>query len=53
MMRTRDMKRVTDMISYTNILDMYDKNFDTFPSNNGSGNSFTTPGYCLTELYTR
>lgn len=36
MMRSRDTKRITDILGYTNILDTYDKNFDTFPSNMGS-----------------
>lgn len=51
--RSRDTKRVTDILGYTNILDTYDKNFDTFPSNMGSWGSFASPWYCLTELYTR
>lgn len=53
MMRSRDTKRVTDMLSYTNILDTYDKNFDTFPSNKGSGNVSSIPWYCLSEIVTR
>jgi prepilin-type N-terminal cleavage/methylation domain-containing protein len=53
MSRSRDTKRITDILSYTNILDAYDKNFDTFPSNMWSGNNFAIPWYCLTELYTR
>lgn len=35
--RSRDTKRVTDMTSYMAILDTYDKNFESFPSNYGSG----------------
>lgn len=39
-MRSRDTKRITSILSYTNILDTYEKNFDTFPSNMGSGGIF-------------
>lgn len=51
MARSRDTKRVTDILGYTNILDAYDKNFDTFPSNYGSGWPLGI-GYCLTEMVT-
>ena len=54
MARSRDTKRVTDIQNYmNNIIGSYDKNFDTFPSNYGSGGSFSTLGYCLSELPTR
>lgn len=33
MKRTRDTKRVGDVISYMTILEAYEKNFDTYPSN--------------------
>ena len=53
MMRSRDTKRVSAIFQYTSILEAYDKDFDTFPSNFGSGNSALTLGYCLSELVTR
>ena len=53
MMRSRDTKRITDILAYTNILETYEKNFDTFPSNYGSGNNSNELGYCLSELPTR
>ncbi len=52
MKRSRDMMRVTDIRSYMTIIDAYDKNFDTFPSNYGSGWT-TNTGYCLTEMTQR
>lgn len=52
MKRSRDVKRITDIGSYLNILDAYNANFETFPSNYGSGNSLTL-GYCLTEMANR
>ena len=53
MMRSRDTKRITDILGYTNILETYEKNFDAFPSNYGSGNNSNELGYCLSELPTR
>lgn len=54
MARSRDTKRVTDIQNYmNNIIGSYDKNFDTFPSNYGSGNNPIIPGYCLSELPAR
>jgi Tfp pilus assembly protein PilE len=53
MMRSRDTKRVTDILNYTNVLETYEKNFDTFPSNYGSGGDSNELGYCLSELPTR
>ena len=53
MQRSRDTKRVTAIFQYTSILEAYDKNFDTFPSNYGSGASALNTGYCLSELVTR
>ncbi len=53
MQRSRDTKRVSAIFQYTSILEAYDKNFDTFPSNFGSGNSVISIGYCLSELVTR
>ncbi len=53
MMRSRDTKRVTDIQSYMkNIIMTYRTNFDTFPSNYGSG-SYANSGYCLTEMVNR
>lgn len=52
MKRSRDTKRITDMWSYINIIDTYNMNFETFPSNEWSGWSLI-PGYCLSELSTR
>jgi prepilin-type N-terminal cleavage/methylation domain-containing protein len=51
--RSRDTKRVTDVLGYKNILEAYNKNFDTYPSNNGSGGIMGQYGYCLTEVYLR
>lgn len=53
MMRSRDTKRITDVLGYTNIVDAYDKNFETFPSNYGSGGNALVQGFCLSELPTR
>lgn len=53
MQRSRDTKRVTSLFQYTSILEAYEKNFDTFPSNSGSGNNATNDGYCLSEMVTR
>ena len=54
MKRARDTKRVTSIQSYlANIIVAYEKNFDTFPSNYGSGGSAFSSGYCLSELPTR
>lgn len=53
MMRSRDTKRITSILSYTNILDTYEKNFDTFPSNMGSGGIFNVSWYCLSEIIGR
>lgn len=50
--RSRDVRRIVDIWSYLNILDAYDKNFDTYPSNLWSGSSLI-PGYCLSEIYKR
>jgi prepilin-type N-terminal cleavage/methylation domain-containing protein len=33
MKRARDTKRITALLTYSNVLDTYEKNFDTFPSN--------------------
>ena len=33
MKRARDTKRITSLYQYTSVLEAYDKNFDTFPSN--------------------
>ena len=53
MMRSRDTKRVTDIQSYMkNIIMTYRTNFDTFPSNYGSG-SYASSGYCLSEMVNR
>lgn len=52
MKRSRDTKRVTDINSYMNIVEAYNVNFETFPSNYGSGSSLTQ-GYCLTEIANR
>ena len=52
MKRSRDTRRITEIGSYMNIIDAYNANFDTFPSNEGSGWSLI-PGYCLSEMYTR
>lgn len=52
MKRSRDTKRIVDIWSYLNILDAYDKNFDTYPSNYWSGWSLIL-GYCLSEIYKR
>jgi hypothetical protein len=53
MKRSRDTKRVSALLQYTNILEAYEKNFERFPSNSGSGNSAINLWYCLTELGTR
>ncbi len=53
MMRSRDTKRITGILSYANIIDTYEKNFDTFPSNYGSGGLPAVQWHCLTELWTR
>lgn len=38
LMRSRDTKRITDMQNYVNnVIGSYDKTYDTFPSNYGSG----------------
>jgi prepilin-type N-terminal cleavage/methylation domain-containing protein len=37
MKRSRDTKRITDMTSYFNILDKYATDFESYPSNYGSG----------------
>ncbi len=50
--RARDTKRYTDMLNYSTIFETYEKNFDTFPSNYGSGNA-STLGYCLSEIASR
>ncbi len=50
--RSRDTHRVTDVINYITIIDAYDKNFDTYPSNYWSWSS-TGTGYCLSEMYLR
>jgi hypothetical protein len=52
MKRSRDTKRVTDITSYFTILDKYNTDFETYPSNYGSGGSLNQ-GYCLSELVTR
>jgi prepilin-type N-terminal cleavage/methylation domain-containing protein len=52
MKRSRDVRRVTDIRSYMTIIDVYDKNFDTFPSNYGSGWT-SNLGYCLSEMVGR
>ena len=53
MMRSRDTKRVTSLLQYTNIIEWYEKDFETFPSNYGSGwNSFAL-WYCLSEIASR
>ncbi|MDD2694182.1 MAG: prepilin-type N-terminal cleavage/methylation domain-containing protein [Candidatus Gracilibacteria bacterium] len=53
MKRSRDTKRVANMLQYSNVLETFDKNFDTFPSVYGAGGSPTASGYCLSELPTR
>lgn len=53
MMRSRDTKRITSVLSYSNIIDTYEKNFDTFPSNYGSGWLPAVLWYCLTEIWQR
>jgi hypothetical protein len=50
MKRSRDTKRVSALLQYTNILEAYEKNFERFPNHLGSGNIATQAGYCLTEL---
>ncbi len=52
--RSRDTKRVSDIQNYlNNMIGSYEKNFDTFPTNKGSGNNILISGYCLSELTTR
>ena len=54
MARSRDTKRITDIQNYlNNVIGSYDKNFDTFPSNYGSGGGSMNLGYCLSEIPTR
>lgn len=53
MMRSRDTKRVTWIFQYTSILEAYEKNFDTFPSNYWSGWNPLSLWYCLSEIPTR
>lgn len=53
MQRSRDTKRVTSLFQYTSILEAYEKNFDTFPANYGSGWNAAVPWYCLSEIVTR
>lgn len=54
MSRSRDTKRITDMLGYlNNILVTYERNFDTFPSNYGSGGNPLALGYCLSEMTLR
>ena len=52
MMRSRDTKRVTSLLQYTNIIEWYEKDFETFPSNYGSWWAFTL-WYCLSEIASR
>lgn len=52
MKRSRDTKRISDISSYMNILEAYNANLETYPSNFGSGSSVTR-GYCLSEMATR
>lgn len=51
--RSRDTKRVTSLFQYTPIIESYEKNFDTFPSNYGRGWNGAALWYCLSELPTR
>jgi prepilin-type N-terminal cleavage/methylation domain-containing protein len=52
MKRSRDTKRISDIASYMNIIEAYNANLETFPSNYGSGSTLVR-GYCLSEMATR